>query len=468
MLFNSLDFVLFFVAFATLFFVLRPKFRWLLLLAGSYFFYMFWKWEFIFLIIISTLIDYYCGRAMSLRATQKERKPFLLISLCANLGILFFFKYFDFFSSSVNAIAGSTFPGLNLILPMGISFYTFQTLAYSIDIYRGNITYEKHLGRFALYVTFFPQLVAGPIERADKLLPQFQSNSQKLDYGRVTSGLTQMLIGFFKKVVVADTISIYVNHVYGSHDLYTGFTLLFATYLFAIQIYCDFSGYTDIAIGGARILGYDLMENFRTPYFSKSITEFWRRWHISLSTWLRDYLYIPLGGNRQNKFLTYRNLMITMLLGGLWHGAAWNFVIWGMLHGLYLAVERYFNYRKFIDNSHQLLRFIGGVLTFHLVCLSWVFFRADNFDQAMSILDRLFSMDYFWNLQIKDTNVFGSIVITTCLLLLFDIFLFRKLDLSNLSAPKNKWSLIGLKVALVILIMVFGISEGSQFIYFQF
>lgn len=468
MFFNSLDFVFFFLLFAIFFFVLPAKYRWVLLLAGSYFFYMYWKWEFIFLIIISTLIDYYCGRAMSQKATKKERKPFLLISLCSNLGILFFFKYFDFFSASINVITGSSFSGLNLILPMGISFYTFQTLAYSIDIYRGNITYEKHLGRFAIYVTFFPQLVAGPIERADKLLPQFQSNAQKLDYSRVTSGLTQMLIGFFKKVVVADTLAIYVNHVYGSHDLYTGFTLLLATYFFAIQIYCDFSGYTDIAIGGARILGYDLMENFRTPYFAKSITEFWRRWHISLSTWLRDYLYIPLGGNRQNKLLTYRNLMITMLLGGLWHGAAWNFVIWGGLHGFYLAIERWFNFRQQIEKGNQIIKLLGGLLTFHLVCLSWVFFRAETFDQAMSILGRICTMEYFWNLQIKDTNVFGSIVITISLLLLFDIFLFRKLNLSNLSEPKNQMGLISLNAILLVLIMVFGISEGSQFIYFQF
>lgn len=266
---------------------------------------------------------------MSKKEKKLDRQRYLIVSLITNLGLLFIFKYFNFFSLILTDSLDVNFEQLDLLLPMGISFYTFQTLSYSIDIYQGKIKCEKHLGKFALYVSFFPQLVAGPIERAESLLPQLQKNFNKLQQNNIMSGLTQVIIGFFKKVVVADLIAIYVESIYGSFELHTGFTLLFATYLFAIQIYCDFSGYTDIAIGCAKILGYDLMENFRSPYFSKSITEFWRRWHISLSSWLRDYLCIPLGGSKGNKIFTYRNLMITMILGGLWHGASWNFIVWG-------------------------------------------------------------------------------------------------------------------------------------------
>ena len=292
MLFNSIDFILFFVAFSVLFFASNAKYRWVLLLSASYFFYMYWKWEYIILIILSTLVDYYSGIQMSKKDNKKERLPYLLLSLVFNLGLLFTFKYLDFFTDSINAIAQTDIPEAQLLLPMGISFYTFQTLSYSINIYRGIDKCETHLGKFALYVSFFPQLVAGPIERASHLLPQLQFNRNKLELNNVASGLMQVIIGFYKKVVVADLIAIYIESIYGNHEMHTGFTLLFATYLFAIQIYCDFSGYTDIAIGCARILGYDLMENFRQPYFATSITDFWRKWHISLSTWLRDSINV--------------------------------------------------------------------------------------------------------------------------------------------------------------------------------
>lgn len=469
MLFNSLDFILFFLVFSCSFFLLPAKSRWVLLLLGSYFFYMYWKWEFIFLILLSTGIDFFCGIEMSKRAEKNQRRPFLLLSLFSNLGILFFFKYFNFFTDSLNELTGSNISALSIILPMGISFYTFQTLSYSIDVYRGEIPAEKHLGRFALYVSFFPQLVAGPIERASRLLPQFQKNDQKPEFDRLVTGLTQMVIGLFKKVVVADTIAIYVNHIYGFPDLYTGFTLLFATYLFAIQIYCDFSGYTDIAIGAAKMLGYDLMENFRTPYFSTSITEFWRRWHISLSTWLRDYLYIPLGGNRGGKIFTYRNLMITMLLGGLWHGASWNFVFWGLLHGVYLSVERLLSYKDSLKEKSFLIKFPAGILTFHLVCFSWIFFRAETFAKASSVISGICTLENFWNLQIKDTSVFGTILIAVGILVYLDVFLIKRLQL-NLSSQKkmNRFKLIFVKSVLLLLIALFGVSEGSQFIYFQF
>ncbi len=468
MLFNSVDYIIFFLITVTLYFITKPAFRWILLLVASYFFYMYWRYEYILLIVLSTGIDYYCGTQMSKKDSKQERRPYLLFSLISNLGLLFTFKYLDFFATSTNAVFGTTIPMAELILPMGISFYTFQTLSYSIDVYNGKIQFEKHFGKFALYVSFFPQLVAGPIERASHLLPQLTKNDNKLNYNNVVSGFTQVMIGFFKKVVIADTLALYVEGVYGTYDLHTGFTLWFTIYLFAIQIYCDFSGYSDIAIGCARIMGYDLMENFRQPYFAKSVTEFWRRWHISLSTWLRDYLYIPLGGNKLGKFNTYKNLMVTMILGGLWHGASWNFVIWGTLNGLYLSLEKRFRIPEFIEGKSKLVKFLGMVVVFHLICLTWVFFRAETFEKAIGIIDRMFAIEYFINLNIKDTGVFASILLNTTIFILLEVFLFRKLDLRNVLKKTALWKVNILNICLFLLILLYGISEGSQFIYFQF
>ena len=464
MIFNSLDYIIFFILFSLVFFFSKPKNRWFLLLIASYFFYMYWRWEFIFLIVFSTLVDFFCGIKMSQKSNQKQKRPYLLISLFSNLGLLFFFKYFNFFLDSVSLVSDITYEPLNIILPMGISFYTFQTMAYSIDVYKGKIQSETHIGKFALYVSFFPQLVAGPIERANKLLPQFQLNNNRFKFDNFIIGSTQILFGLYKKVVLADLIAIYVESIYGNYELYNGVTPLFATYLFAIQIYCDFSGYSDIAIGSARILGYNLMENFRTPYFSKSITEFWRRWHISLSSWLRDYLYINLGGNRKGRILTYRNLMITMLLGGLWHGASWNFVIWGFLHGLYLGLERVFNFPSYIDSKSTSTKIISGVITFNLVSLAWIFFRAKNFTNAIGIISRIFEQDYFLNIKIQDSNIFISIIFNIVVFLILEKVISRlaqRKNYNNLHAPL-------LHVLLLILILLFGVNEGNQFIYFQF
>lgn len=468
MLFNSIDFILFFLVFTLFYFLSKPKYRWLLLLAASYFFYMYWKWEYIFLIILSTTIDYYCAFKMSEKSNKKDRYPYLIVSIVSNLGLLFTFKYLDFFLLSTNQVLSTSFPMFNLILPMGISFYTFQTLSYSVDVYQGKIKSEKHFGKFALYVSFFPQLVAGPIERATSLLPQLQENKNKLTYDNIVLGLTQVLLGFFKKVVIADTVAMYVNSIYGNHELHTGFTLLFATYLFAIQIYCDFSGYSDIAIGCSRILGYNLMENFKQPYASKSVTEFWRRWHISLSTWLRDYLYFPLGGNRRGKLFTYRNLLIVMLLGGLWHGASWNFVIWGALNGIFLALEKLTGYHHTIANKSGFIQLLSKIVTFHLICLTWIFFRAETLDKAISIVSKIFSPDYFFNLKIIDTNVFASIAITTSFFIFLELFVLNKLSFKNLEKGSRTIAMLSLKLVLCLFIILFGISEGSQFIYFQF
>ncbi|MTI29525.1 MBOAT family O-acyltransferase, partial [Xanthovirga aplysinae] len=357
----------------------------------------------------------------------------------------------------------------SLLLPVGISFYTFQTLSYTIDGYRGCLTPEKHLGKFALYVSFFPQLVAGPIERAKNLLPQFHKDKLKIDSDKFISGFTKVLLGFFKKVVVADTIAIQVDSIYNNYELHTGPTLLMATYLFAFQIYCDFSGYSDIAIGLSRMMGYDLMENFKLPYFSKSVTEFWRRWHISLSSWLKDYLYIPLGGSRKGNIFTYRNLMTTMLLGGLWHGASWNFVIWGGLNGLFLSIEKGLYKRNIVFRGHTetlLYKVIRVFICFNLICLSWVFFRAETLQQATDILKSIFSFQ--GGVTIKDTSVFANLCFGLMGLLFVEYFLIRKKSLYSIVNEKGEIWASAFCGVLIIFILLFGVSNGSQFIYFQF
>jgi len=340
MLFNSIEFIIFFPIVVAAYFALPGKFRWILLLIASYYFYMCWNYNYIILILISTFIDYFAGLGMGKTKVQLKKNLLLILSLTANLGLLFFFKYLNFFSVNLNAFFDQinifyNVPQYDYLLPVGISFYTFQTLSYTIDVYSGKKEPEKHFGIFALYVSFFPQLVAGPIERSTRLLPQFYKH-YKIDYVRIRDGVLLMVWGFFKKVVIADRLSEYVNTVYNNADNYGGFHDIIATFFFGTQIYCDFSGYSDIAIGSAMVLGYDLMLNFRRPYLSRSIKEFWSRWHISLSTWFRDYLYIPLGGNRVVKWRWYYNLFITFLISGLWHGANWTFVVWGALHGFYL------------------------------------------------------------------------------------------------------------------------------------
>lgn len=410
-------------------------------------------------------------------------KKYLLLSLAANLGILFTFKYANFFSDSLRVALNQfnifyDMPMFDLLLPVGISFYTFQSMSYTIDVYRGEQPPERHLGKFALYVAFFPQLVAGPIERSLRLLPQFD-RVFKFDYERVVSGLRLMLWGFFKKLVIADRLAIYVNEAYNHPAEYQGLTLLLATYFFAIQIYCDFSGYSDIAIGAARVMGYDLMTNFRQPYFSKSIAEFWRRWHISLSTWFRDYLYIPLGGNRVGKPRWYFNLFAVFVISGLWHGANWTFVIWGALHGGYLifAIVTAGWRQKLADRSglaklpalHNLLR---TLITFHLVLFAWIFFRANSLGEAFLIIGNIAALDFSPD-ALKALNIalgWGELLVAIGSILF--------LELAHLLQSRGKvhswitaqpavlrWSVYYL---LLLAIAFFGVFNHSEFIYFQF
>lgn len=396
MAFNSWEFLVFLPLVVLVYYTLCHRGQNLLLLLASYFFYGWWDYRFCGLLALSTVVDYLVARSM-VRAEGVRRKQLLWISLATNLGILGFFKYCNFFvDSAANVLDAmgmqANLPVLQVILPVGISFYTFQTLSYSIDVYRGRLEPAKNPIDFALYVSFFPQLVAGPIERATHLLPQFQCK-RTVSWDQLSSGCQLIFLGFARKLLIADVVAGPVNEIFADPGSQSSTTLIIGLYLFSIQIYCDFAGYSDIARGCARILGINLIRNFEHPYFSRSITEFWRRWHISLSGWLRDYLYIPLGGNRKGALMTYRNLMLTMLLGGLWHGANWTFVVWGAVHGFYLSVHRFLLGDRRVDPELRSRSVAGWVrdiglmfVTFNLVALTWVLFRTENLEAAWSYL----------------------------------------------------------------------------------
>ena len=414
MLFNSLEFLLFFPVVTLLYFLMPTlRIRNVLLLIASYFFYMQYKPEYGLLMLFSTLINYIAALQMDKAKDQVgKKKLWMAISIMGTLGVLFFFKYFNFFNSSLGGALAlfdiSYQPtALDIILPVGISFYTFQTMSYSIDVYRGDMPAERDFIDLALYVSFFPQLVAGPIERSTNLLHQFKTYHE-FSSKRVSAGLRLMVYGFFKKIVIADRLAVIVGTVYNNPSSYDGIYYIIATVAFAIQIYCDFSGYSDIARGSARIMGFELMENFDRPYFSKSVTEFWRRWHISLSSWFRDYLYFPLGGSKKGYFRTLLNLFIIFLASGLWHGASWTFVIWGALNGVAVVIEKILGIGKRAgkkDNIKQkglerqkqpilirmvrsLLGIIPIALTFAFSCFTWVFFRSRNLGEAFYMIPR--------------------------------------------------------------------------------
>ncbi len=479
MLFNSYEFILFFPIVVAIYFIMKPRYRWILLLLASYYFYMCWDYKYIVLILFSTVVDYFSGIAIHRSQKKRVRKAFLIASLFTNLGLLFFFKYFNFFGDTVNFFFDKfnifhDVPSYDFLLPVGISFYTFQTLSYTIDIYRGKQIPERHFGRFALFVSFFPQLVAGPIERSVNLLPQFRMDF-KFEYARVRDGLLLMLVGFLKKAVIADRLSEYVNMVYNHPGDFSGLQNVIATFFFSFQIYCDFSGYSDIAIGSALIMGYKLMTNFRRPYFSMSIREFWQRWHISLSSWFRDYVYIGLGGNRVVKWRWYYNLFITFLVSGLWHGAEWTFVIWGALHGFYLVFAIWttklrdrFNSGIGLSKHVDLFRVVQILVTFVLVYFSWIFFRANNTYDAFTIIGDIFKpAQGALNLFTFSVDFYIAFV-SIFLLLLFEYFeeyhqLSERIR-ENVSRPV-KWAMFA---GAMIILLVFSIWEESDFLYFQF
>ncbi|MFD1468562.1 MBOAT family O-acyltransferase [Hymenobacter caeli] len=398
MLFNSLHFLVFFPVVAGLYFALAPRWRGPLLLGASYYFYMSWRPAYALLLGATTLLDYFSGYRMGRLATKRQRRPYLYLSLASNLGTLFVFKYFNFFRDAAGQLAGALHlpwaagPALGLLLPVGVSFYTFQSVGYILDVYQGRLAAERNLGRFALFVAFFPQLVAGPIERGGHMLPQFR-RTHGFDYARVVSGLRLMAWGLFKKVVVADRLALLVNPVFNAPRQHAaGPLLVLATLAFTFQIYADFSGYTDMARGAARVLGFEFNLNFRQPYLAASVPEFWRRWHISLSSWFRDYLYIPLGGSRAGPARAYGNLLVVFLVSGLWHGANWTFLVWGGLHGLYLVASTWARpARAWLARATglaahpRLRRGLGVAVTFALVAYAWIFFRANNLGDAVFI-----------------------------------------------------------------------------------
>ena len=480
MLFNSVHFAIFFPLVVALYFALPPARRWALLLAASYYFYMAWEPSYVVLLLAATAINYWAGIRMSAAATDKARRIYLFLGVSTSLGILFFYKYFNLFNDTLRDIFASVnvfygVPDLDVLLPVGISFYTFQTLSYTIDVYRGEKEPERHFGVFALSVSFFPQLVAGPIERSTRLLPQFYE-THEFDYGRATSGLKLMAWGFFKKLVIADRLAIYVNEVYAAPQEFTGPVLAIATVFFAYQIYCDFSGYSDIAIGASRIMGYDLMINFNHPYVAASIRDFWHRWHISLSTWFRDYLYIPLGGNRVGKWRWYYNLFITFVISGMWHGANWTFVAWGALHGFYQVFAIWTEHlRKQVNDATGLSSFprLHGAVriatTFCLVVFAWIFFRAETIQDAMYVATHLTTgfaetTDIYLGLGAYEFRI-GVLAI---LFLEAVHWMQRRGNLISTLSERPLLIRWALYYGCIATILIFGEFGGQAFVYFQF
>jgi alginate O-acetyltransferase complex protein AlgI len=473
MLFNSAEFLLFLPLVLIGYFLLPYRLRWAFVLLCSYYFYMCWRVEYVLLIMFSTGFDYVVVRALGESNDERRRKILVWTSLGMNLSVLVFFKYFDFLMNSGNTVinvagGGKPLPILHLLLPVGISFYTFQSMAYAIDVYQRKISPERHLGYFALFVCYWPQLVAGPIERAGQMLPKLKANNA-FDYDRTIQGLNRIAFGFFKKVVVADRLAVYVNEVYGHPQDFGTIAIAIAAVFFAFQIYCDFSGYTDIAIGCARIMGVNLVENFDRPYLSRSITDFWRRWHKSLSGWFRDYVYIPLGGSRVVKWRMYYNLFLTFLVSGLWHGANWTFVIWGAFHGILLVWERLTeNGRKKLKESTIFAKIprIYGIstmlLTFSIVVVGWIFFRSRDISQAFLVLKKLFIPDLHFALgEVLAYNGPFNFAVS---LLVIGLLLMSYLLPKDLKLRHN----LAFLVVTCIVILLFGKGGSSDFIYFQF
>jgi alginate O-acetyltransferase complex protein AlgI len=477
MSFISPEFVIFFCVVVPFFFALPHRYRWPMLLIVSYFFYSYGNIQYVPILIGTTILDYYAAIRIEEAKTERARRWWLAASMVSNLGILFLFKYFNFFNQSFGAVFGYQPLTLNLILPIGISFYTFQSMSYTIDVYKRSMPVERNLGIMATFVVFFPQLVAGPIERATNLLDQFYKE-MKWDTDRVVSGLQLMLWGFFKKVVIADRLAVYVNAVYNDVTDFQGTSLILATIFFAIQIYCDFSAYSDIAIGTARVLGFDLMTNFSQPYFSQSVREFWSRWHISLSTWFRDYVYIPLGGNRKGFARNLFNLFLVFFLSGLWHGANWTFVMWGVLHGLavvFLVVTRQLGI-SFLEGKSPAIIFSRWLLTFLYVCFTWIFFRANTWADAVYVVQNLFSFSQAVDLTapLTDGLLGAQVEFYLCFILIGVLFLadavLSRFGLENALAKTPlipRWAFYYGAAAAVLFSGLYG-TGAVQFIYFQF
>ncbi len=482
MLFNSYHFLIFFPVVTIGFFLLGHRFRWAWLLAASCYFYAAFIPVYILILFFTILVDYAAGILIE-NSQGKRRKMMLVLSLIANIGVLAFFKYYNFAAANIDALAAAigwnySVPLLGIILPIGLSFHTFQSMSYTIEVYRGNQKAERHLGIFALYVMFYPQLVAGPIERPQNLLHQFHE-PKYFDYTQAVSGLRLMAWGFFKKIVIADSLAYFVNIFYGAPRDHAGLPLLVGTVFFAYQIYCDFSGYSDIARGSARVMGFHLMKNFDSPYLARSVAEFWSRWHISLSTWFKDYVYIPLGGNRVATPRLCFNLMVTFLLSGLWHGANWTYVVWGGLNGLYLlSAVLTTNFRP-LEKFPRFGAALSTLSVFCLISFSWIFFRAASLSDALYIINHLFSDAGQWISQLSDSSYLKSHLYMgegrKFRVALISIFVLQLIEYINRRRPLAvefaarplvlRWVVY---VVLAIVVLNSGAVSELPFIYFQF
>lgn len=497
MLFNSLDFLIFFPIVTLIYFVIPHKIRYIWLLVCSYYFYMCWNAAYALLLFVSTFITWLSGLAIGNivkngkdDANRQQSKGIVAISFILNLTILAFFKYAGFAVNSVNQLfqaVGIRFvvPKVDVLLPVGISFYIFQALSYTVDVYRGDVKVEKNLLKYMVFVSFFPQLVAGPIERSSRLLEQFYEK-HSFDFERVCRGLMIMLWGFFQKLVVADRLAVLVNQVFLYNSYYSGIEIIVAVMFFAVQIYCDFAGYSNIAIGASQVMGFELMENFRQPYLANSVSDFWRRWHISLTSWFRDYLYIPLGGNRKGKLAKYRNIMIVFLTSGLWHGANWTYVVWGGLNGLFQVIadltkkprQKLKAFFKIRQESGS-WRILSTVITFILVDFTWIFFRADSMADALQIISRIFSQFNPWVLVDGTLYTLGLSqvdfwigILSIAVLLTVDIVHERGVKIRSWVLQQNLWFRWSIYLGAIFFILIFGFYgpnyDASQFIYFQF
>jgi len=485
MLFNSITFCIFFPIVTGIYFLLPHKFRWLWLLIASCYFYMAFVPVYILILAFTIVVDYFAGIAIE-KAEGKQKRKFLIASIIANVGVLAFFKYYNFLNENLSALLGTfstdnPIPYLDILLPIGLSFHTFQAMSYTIEIYRGNQKSERHFGIYALYVMFYPQLVAGPIERPQNILPQLHEK-KTFDYQNAVEGLRLMLWGLFKKIVIADRLAVYVNQVYDNPENFHGTPVLLAVFFFAIQIYCDFSAYSSIALGSARVMGFTLMQNFNFPFSSKSVTEFWRRWHISLSTWFNDYLYTPFVVSKRNWGMVgiVTGLFLTFFISGLWHGAAWTYVIYGCLHGIALIYEVLTKkIRKNISKkiSEIVYNSISVFLTFSFVCFTLIFFRANSFIDACTIIKNSFALD-FHKIGINIELGYGFIMydkieLVISLFMVFLLFVVNRFEKKETNwsimqklNPAARWFVYYIFVMMIILLGNY--SNTSDFIYFQF
>lgn len=476
--FNSLSYLVFLPLVFAIYWSSPPKYKWIILLISSSYFYMSWNAKYISLILLITIISYVSALLIQSFNNKIHKKIFLYSNALISLGILCYYKYFNFFSESVTSflnnlqiISIQLHPTtLDIILPVGISFYTFQSISYVVDVYKNDIRAEKNFGHYFTFISFFPQLVAGPIERSKNLLHQI-TNEKNFSYEQATYGIKLIVWGFFKKLVIANNLSPIVDTVYNSPFEYSGFSILFAIFAFSFQIYCDFSGYSDIAIGSAKLFGINLTTNFKSPYLSTSIKEFWSRWHISLSSWFRDYLYIPLGGNKLGKFRHISNILLTFLFSGLWHGANWTFIIWGLLHGIMYIISSCFSKVKI---SYRTSFLVAKILIVFIFCsYAWIFFRAQSITEALFLITNSFTIDFSQIIpQFKaiGLNKYNMIIISLSLFILFYFdFINQRHDVIIKISKLNIFARYSIYLLLIILIIFFTpYNSNSEFIYFQF